>query len=86
MKVELRDVSFFTGEVPLLEDISCIIDEGQCVLVMGPSGSGKTLLMKIMAGILPPGKGIRLSGLGAVAEPQRPRQSHSGDAVPLPAT
>jgi ABC-type multidrug transport system ATPase subunit len=72
MKVELRDVTFFTGDVPLLEDISCVVDEGQCVLVMGPSGSGKTLLMKIMAGILPPGKGdVLFDGTSMVTMPDR---------------
>lgn len=57
MVVELKDVSFSSEEQTLLDEITCRIDEGACVLVMGPSGSGKTLLLKIMAGILPASSG-----------------------------
>lgn len=58
MRVELEQVGFESGDTPLLEGITCTIEEGQCVLVMGPSGSGKTLLMKVMATIVPPSTGI----------------------------
>ncbi|MFW5796632.1 MAG: ATP-binding cassette domain-containing protein, partial [Alkalispirochaeta sp.] len=57
MHVRLDHVGFSVGDVQLLDDISLEIEPGVAVLVMGPSGSGKTLLMKIMAGIIPPGEG-----------------------------
>jgi ABC-type multidrug transport system ATPase subunit len=57
MQVELRQVGYATDEGLLVENITCQVDEGQCLLVMGPSGSGKTLLMKMMAGIIPPTEG-----------------------------
>ncbi len=64
MRVELKNVGFTSGEATFLEEISCTIEEGQCVLVMGPSGSGKTLLMKIMATIIPPSSGeVRYDGV-----------------------
>ncbi|MEX2443345.1 MAG: ATP-binding cassette domain-containing protein [Alkalispirochaeta sp.] len=57
MTVELRQVGYSTDEGALLEDVTCEVREGECLLVMGPSGSGKTLLMKIMAAIIPPTEG-----------------------------
>jgi ABC-type multidrug transport system ATPase subunit len=57
MNIVLDHVSYTTGNSVLIDDVSCTVEEGSAVLVMGPSGSGKTLLMKIMAGILPPGEG-----------------------------
>lgn len=57
MQVDLRQVGYTTAEGTLVEDVTCTIREGQCLLVMGPSGSGKTLLMKIMAAIVPATEG-----------------------------
>ncbi len=57
MNITLDQVSYVTGNNVLIDNVSCTIEEGVSVLVMGPSGSGKTLLMKIMAGILPPSEG-----------------------------
>lgn len=72
MRVEVQDVGFEAGGQTLLEDVSCTIDEGQCVLMMGPSGSGKTLLMKIMATILPPNTGVvRYDGMVTGTLPDR---------------
>jgi len=57
MHIKLDRVGFGVGPIELLKDISLEIEPGVAVLVMGPSGSGKTLLMKIMAGIIPPAAG-----------------------------
>ena len=57
MRVQLEEVGFYSGDTQLLFDITCDLEEGVAVLVMGSSGSGKTLLMKIMAGIVPPDSG-----------------------------
>jgi biotin transport system ATP-binding protein len=44
-----------TGVV--LDDVSFAIARGQCAVVAGANGSGKTVLMKIIAGLLPPDRG-----------------------------
>ena len=43
--------------VPVLEDISLTINEGDFVALMGPSGSGKSTLLNLIAGIDTPDSG-----------------------------
>lgn len=57
MHIRLEHVHYYSGDSHLIDDVSCELEPGVAVLVMGPSGSGKTLLMKIMAGIIPPDSG-----------------------------
>ncbi len=44
-------------EIPVLNNISLSIEEGDFIALMGPSGSGKTTLLNLIAGIDRPTKG-----------------------------
>ena len=43
--------------IAALNGVSFDIHEGQCLMIAGSNGSGKTLLMRIIAGLLPPSGG-----------------------------
>jgi putative ABC transport system ATP-binding protein len=65
--VEVRNVyksySRDSMQIPVLEDISFSVPEGEFLALMGPSGSGKTTLLNLIAGIDRPTKGqIRVAG------------------------
>ena len=50
-------------EIPVLENITLSIPEGEFLVLMGPSGSGKTTLLNLIAGIDRPTRGsIKVAG------------------------
>ena len=61
--VEIKDVWFAYNGQTVLEDVSLNIQSGDFIAMIGPNGGGKTTLLKLMLGLLKPGKGsIRILG------------------------
>ena len=61
--IELENVSFTYGRVPVLDDVNVTVQRGEIVSVVGPNGGGKTTLLRLILGLLQPEKGtIRVFG------------------------
>ena len=43
--------------VPVIDDLSFAVDEGEAVGIVGPNGAGKTTLLNLIAGLLAPDHG-----------------------------
>lgn len=50
--IEVRDVSFGYSGVPILQDITFDVREGEYLGIIGPNGGGKTTLFKVILGLL----------------------------------
>ncbi|MCF7912931.1 MAG: ATP-binding cassette domain-containing protein [Candidatus Cloacimonetes bacterium] len=55
--ISINDVSISFGEQSVLENVSFDIHDEEIIMVVGQSGCGKSVLMKIIAGLLPPDQG-----------------------------
>ncbi|HPT73151.1 MAG TPA: ATP-binding cassette domain-containing protein [Candidatus Cloacimonadota bacterium] len=55
--IQLEKVRFQNHEKVLLSEINLRISEGETLFLSGAGESGRSLLLKIMAGILPPSHG-----------------------------
>jgi len=56
--IELDKISFAYEKTPVLTDVSLNVQESEMLGIIGPNSSGKSTLLKIMAGILKPDKGV----------------------------
>ncbi len=60
-KIEIRSLkkSFASdkGTLPVVDDVSFTVKDGEFVAIVGPSGCGKTTLMNMMAGFIRPDSG-----------------------------
>ncbi len=55
--IEVKSIKKSFGGKTVIEDVSAVMKEGQCNLIIGASGSGKTVLMKCMVGLFEPDSG-----------------------------
>ncbi len=61
--VEVSELHFSYGELPVLRGLSLKIPRGKVVAILGGSGSGKSTLLKLIGGQLAPERGwIRVEG------------------------
>ncbi|MEJ2760210.1 MAG: ABC transporter ATP-binding protein [Gammaproteobacteria bacterium] len=59
--VEIEDLSFSYGEVPVLEHVSLTIGKEEFFGIIGPNASGKSTLLRLMLGLMEPDRGsVRL--------------------------
>ncbi len=55
--IEVKNVIFGYGTIPVLKDISLNIYENDYILIIGPNGGGKTSFLKLVLGIVRPWSG-----------------------------
>lgn len=55
--IELNNVGFTYGGVPVLEGVSFVVNKGDYLGIIGPNGGGKTTLIRIILGLLHPTTG-----------------------------
>ncbi len=58
--IEIQNISKQFGDRTILENISAVMEDGKCNLIIGTSGSGKTVLTKCMVGLFEPDQGAIL--------------------------
>lgn len=55
--IEIKHIRKSFGDKTVIQDVSAVMNPGQCNLIIGTSGSGKTVLMKCMVGLFHPDEG-----------------------------
>lgn len=60
--IEVKNIRKSFADKVVIQDVSSIMQAGQCNLIIGSSGSGKTVLQKCMVGLFEPDAGEILYG------------------------
>ncbi|GAA1951283.1 ABC transporter ATP-binding protein [Kitasatospora viridis] len=68
--LRLRGLGWAVRGVPIVEDVSLAVDEGEFLAFIGPNGAGKTSLFNLVSGLCPATSGsIELDGADITAAP-----------------
>ena len=51
--LEVENLNVSLGGLPILEDLTFDVEEGDALTIIGPNGSGKTVLLKTLLGLIP---------------------------------
>lgn len=63
MTIEVRNAAKSLGKISVLQDVDLTLNSGTIYGLRGVNGSGKTMLMRLLAGLIRPSKGIvRIDG------------------------
>ncbi|WP_375590051.1 ABC transporter ATP-binding protein [Hoeflea alexandrii] len=69
--LELSKIGLSLGGMPVLDDVSMHVAQGEFVSILGPSGCGKSSLLRLLTGALTPDRGeIRVGGAPLDQSPQ----------------
>jgi len=61
--ISLHNVSFAFGQLPVLENITLDVEDGEFLGIVGPNAGGKSTVLKLILGLLEPQAGkIRVLG------------------------
>jgi phospholipid/cholesterol/gamma-HCH transport system ATP-binding protein len=55
--IEVKNIKKSFGDKVILKDVSVVMEDGKCNLIIGTSGSGKTVFMKCLVGLFQPDHG-----------------------------
>jgi phospholipid/cholesterol/gamma-HCH transport system ATP-binding protein len=55
--IEVKNLKKGFGDKVVINDVSMVLQDGKCNLIIGTSGSGKTVLMKCLIGLFKPDSG-----------------------------
>ncbi len=55
--LSVENLTHYWGEIPLFENISFGLSEGQKIALIARNGAGKTTLLNIIGGLIPPTEG-----------------------------
>ena len=60
MTIEVRNAAKILHNIPVLQDVNLTLNSGTIYGLRGVNGSGKTMLMRLLAGLICPSKGMVL--------------------------
>jgi NitT/TauT family transport system ATP-binding protein len=77
----VRDLTVRFGEHTVVQDLSLEVEEGELVAMVGPSGCGKSTTLNAIAGLLPTGGDVEVTGDVDVADGIRLAYAFQKDAL-----